>query len=86
MTSTAPATEGRESSRCPSANQQPTAQTVSLADSEEHPMTKTLVSTLIASFALTMLAAPAFAKTATQIKYENKAKDYKAAQAAKKGR
>ncbi len=47
-------------------------------------MKKLIVSALVAAFAFTSLAAPALAKTATQIKYENKAKVYKANQAAKK--
>ena len=47
-------------------------------------MKKLIVSTLVASFAFTVLAAPAFAKTVTQVKYENKAKVYKATHA--KGR
>ena len=49
-------------------------------------MKTTFAFALLASFAFSVLAAPAFAKTATQIKYENKAKVYKAQQAAKQGR
>ncbi len=47
-------------------------------------MKKALLSALAFAFAFTTLSAPALAKTATQIKYENKAKVYKANQAAKK--